>query len=258
MAGKQSPFKLADMVVGSFQFPKGCWFLSHWLRAGGCPPSLSCGPSCADACFIELYKGRRQQEHVSKMETIVLHNLVMDVMDHQFRCNLCSKCKDSLGSAHIQDEVITWGGGGGAKCQEVWGHQKPCQQPPITPQQSGDGGHDNNNDSCHLMGASAVPDPGLNPFCVLSHLIVTLLFEPGERNANPLQYSCLENPVFLPGQRSLAVYSPQGRKELDITGATQPACTLCEPGRYMNFPEFLQQRHENLTGAFHSKYPSFT
>ena len=31
---------------------------------------------------------------------------------------------------------------------------------------------------------------------------------------NPLQYSCLENPH---GQRSLAGYSPWGRKELDIT-----------------------------------------
>ena len=34
---------------------------------------------------------------------------------------------------------------------------------------------------------------------------------PGERNGNPLQYSCLENPH---GQRSLAGYSPWGRKEL--------------------------------------------
>ena len=33
---------------------------------------------------------------------------------------------------------------------------------------------------------------------------------PGERNGNPLQYSCLENPH---GQRSLVGYSPWGRKE---------------------------------------------
>ena len=33
-------------------------------------------------------------------------------------------------------------------------------------------------------------------------------------HGNPLQHSCLENP---PGQRSLAGYSPQGRKELDMT-----------------------------------------
>ena len=32
---------------------------------------------------------------------------------------------------------------------------------------------------------------------------------PGEGNGNPLQYSCLENPH---GQRSLADYSPWGRK----------------------------------------------
>ena len=38
--------------------------------------------------------------------------------------------------------------------------------------------------------------------------------EPGERNGNPLQYSCLENPH---GQRSLVGYSSWGRKELDTT-----------------------------------------
>ena len=35
---------------------------------------------------------------------------------------------------------------------------------------------------------------------------------PGEGNGNPLQYSCLENPH---GHRSLAGYSPWGRKESD-------------------------------------------
>ena len=39
----------------------------------------------------------------------------------------------------------------------------------------------------------------------------------GKGNSNPLQYSCLENP---PGQRSLAGYSPQSRKELDTTEVT--------------------------------------
>ena len=33
----------------------------------------------------------------------------------------------------------------------------------------------------------------------------------GERNGNPLQYSCLENPHR---QRILVGYSPQGHKEL--------------------------------------------
>ena len=37
----------------------------------------------------------------------------------------------------------------------------------------------------------------------------------GERNNNPLHYSCLENPG---GQRSLEGYSPWGCKELDMTG----------------------------------------
>ena len=40
---------------------------------------------------------------------------------------------------------------------------------------------------------------------------------PGEGNGNPLQYFCLENPH---GQRSLAGYSPQGLKELDMTEET--------------------------------------
>ena len=35
---------------------------------------------------------------------------------------------------------------------------------------------------------------------------------PGERNGNPLQYSCLEKSH---GWRSLAGYSPQGHKESD-------------------------------------------
>ena len=37
---------------------------------------------------------------------------------------------------------------------------------------------------------------------------------PGEGNGNPLQYSCLENPH---GQRSLAGFSPWGRKGSDMT-----------------------------------------
>ena len=41
---------------------------------------------------------------------------------------------------------------------------------------------------------------------------------PEEENGNPLQYSCLENPH---GQRSLAGYSPWGRKESDTTEATK-------------------------------------
>ena len=40
---------------------------------------------------------------------------------------------------------------------------------------------------------------------------------PGGGNGNPLQYSCLENPM---GRRVLAGYGPQGHKELDTTELT--------------------------------------
>ena len=40
-------------------------------------------------------------------------------------------------------------------------------------------------------------------------------FNPGEGNGNPLQYSCLENPMD--GRRSLVGYSLWGRKESDMT-----------------------------------------
>ena len=40
---------------------------------------------------------------------------------------------------------------------------------------------------------------------------------PGGGHANPLQYSCLDNPL---GQRSLVGYSPWGCKELDTPEAT--------------------------------------
>ena len=40
---------------------------------------------------------------------------------------------------------------------------------------------------------------------------------PGEGNGNPLQYSCLENPMV---RGSLMGYRSQGRKELDMTEVT--------------------------------------
>ena len=52
-------------------------------------------------------------------------------------------------------------------------------------------------------------DPGLIP---------GLGRAPGEGHGNPLQYSCLENPM---DRWSLAGYSPWGHKELDTTEATQ-------------------------------------
>ena len=55
------------------------------------------------------------------------------------------------------------------------------------------------SDACNAGDLGSVP--GLGRF-------------PGGGNGNPLQYSCLESPQ---GQRSLASYSPWGRKELDTT-----------------------------------------
>ena len=40
---------------------------------------------------------------------------------------------------------------------------------------------------------------------------------PGIRNGNPVQYSCLENPI---NKRSLEGYGPWSCKELDMTKAT--------------------------------------
>ena len=37
----------------------------------------------------------------------------------------------------------------------------------------------------------------------------------GERNGNPLKYSCLENPMD--GRKSLVGYSPWGHKESNMT-----------------------------------------
>ena len=44
-------------------------------------------------------------------------------------------------------------------------------------------------------------------------LIPGLGRSPGDVNGNPLQYSCLDNPI----QRSLVGYSPWGRKGSDMT-----------------------------------------
>ena len=52
-------------------------------------------------------------------------------------------------------------------------------------------------------------------------------------NGNPLQDSCLENPH---GQRSLAGYSPQGRKEL---GTIEQLRTHTQTTFIRNYPECL-------------------
>ena len=57
---------------------------------------------------------------------------------------------------------------------------------------------------------------GKESACIAGDLgsIPGLARSPGGGHGNPLQYSCLEKQR---GQRSLAGYSPQGRKELDTT-----------------------------------------
>jgi len=51
---------------------------------------------------------------------------------------------------------------------------------------------------------------------------------PGEENGNPLQYSCMENPVFLSGkshgQRSLVGYSPWSHKVRHERAGTHILC----------------------------------
>ena len=60
---------------------------------------------------------------------------------------------------------------------------------------------DSKESSCNVGEPGSVPGSGRSP---------------GEGNGNPLQYSCLKNPI---GQRSLnlAGYSPWGHKESDAT-----------------------------------------
>ena len=61
------------------------------------------------------------------------------------------------------------------------------------------GGSDGKESACNVGDLGLIP--GLGRFT-------------GGRHGNTLQYSCLENPL---GQRSLAGYSPWGRKEWDTT-----------------------------------------
>ena len=63
-----------------------------------------------------------------------------------------------------------------------------------------------------VANAGDVRDAGLNPGSGRS---------PGKGNINPLQYSCLENPI---DKRGLVGYSSWGLKELDMNEATQHAC----------------------------------
>ena len=59
------------------------------------------------------------------------------------------------------------------------------------------GGSDDKQSACNAGDLHSIPGLGRSP---------------EERNGNPLQYSCLENPH---GQRTLSGYSPWGHKESD-------------------------------------------
>ena len=83
-------------------------------------------------------------------------------------------------------------------------------------------------------------------------LIPGLGQSPGEGNDGPLQFSCLGNPH---GQRSLAVYSPWGHKELDITEHMHTKLTdsthilsvsMCQTPRYAR--HHSEQRRPGLGG----------
>ena len=63
-----------------------------------------------------------------------------------------------------------------------------------------------------LPGGSVVKKPPANAGDAV--LIPGSGRSPGERNGNPLQYSCLENPV---DRRALAGYSAWGHKKSDMT-----------------------------------------
>ena len=61
------------------------------------------------------------------------------------------------------------------------------------------GGSDGKESACTVGVLGSIPGLGRSP---------------GGEHGNPLQYSCLENPR---GQKSMAIYSPWGHKELDMT-----------------------------------------
>ena len=60
------------------------------------------------------------------------------------------------------------------------------------------GGSDSKASACNVEDLGSIPGSGRSP---------------GEGNSNPLQYSCLENPM----DRGMVGYSPWGHKESDMT-----------------------------------------
>ena len=74
----------------------------------------------------------------------------------------------------------------------------------------GAGDSEDKESACNAGDAGLIPGSGRSP---------------GEGNGNPLQYSCLEISI---NQRSLAAYSPRGRKESDTTEQLTPLYTDAE------------------------------
>ena len=104
-------------------------------------------------------------------------------------------------------------GQGRLACCSPWGHKKSDTT----------GQLNNNNKFSNLprnqasQVALVVKNPPANSGDIRDvGLIPGLGRSPGEGNGNPLQYSCLENPM----DRSLVGYGPQGCKESDTTEET--------------------------------------
>ena len=68
----------------------------------------------------------------------------------------------------------------------------------------------------HIPGGSVIKNPNVNAGDPGS--IPGSKRSPGEGNGNPLQYSCLGNPM---DKRSLVGYSPWDHKESDMTEAAE-------------------------------------
>ena len=88
------------------------------------------------------------------------------------------------------------------------------------------GGSVRKESACNAGGLGSIPGLGRSP---------------GGGHGSLLQYSCLEN---LNGQRSLAGYSPWGRKELDMTEWLSRAqyslkSHCCLPGVSVSFSKFI-------------------
>ena len=83
------------------------------------------------------------------------------------------------------------------------------------------GGSDGKTSSCNAGDPDSIPGSGRSS---------------GEGNGNPLQYSCLENPMDR--EACLAGYSPRGCKESDTT---EGKLTVTSPVATAEFSKFVKQ-----------------